>query len=413
MSLVPRAAAERLAAGVALVSVPGPDGPGLAVRTADGEFLRVDTGGVGEAALLAAVRGTAPAGPGPGPGPGPELARLTAAFAEAGFLAAGRPERGALRGRRVFLLGDRVLTDQLARCVRSERGAVRCVDPSRLATALAGDAAEPGRTAVVWCLDAPVPPGLWDEADRLPERSVAWLRCHREGDQVWLEPLAAAPGDVTSADVRLRRLAATPAHRELDAYWRGPSAEGPGAGHTAASAALTAGLLTAALIAWATSSPPSRLLHHLHLPTLTLTPHPILPIPPSLPLPPTPPPRNPSKNAPTPSARPAFNPPPDSAPEEGPEFSARPSFEDGPVTSCGPLSGVGPDSPPVFRSGVSPTSSAASPSVGGLEFSARPAFEDGPVTPCGPLPGDGLNPPPASPPGATPIPSPPGPNPHS
>ncbi|GAA2246864.1 hypothetical protein GCM10010232_37610 [Streptomyces amakusaensis] len=280
MSLVSRAAAERLAAGVALVPVPG---RGLAVRTADGEFLRVDTGEVSEAALLAAVRGTAAPAP---PDRGPELDRLTAAFTEAGFLTTAPEAGGALRGHRVLLLGDRVLTEPLARCVRAEGGAVRRIEPALLPAALSGAAAapEPGRTAVVWCLDSPVPPGLWDEADRLPDRSVGWLRCHREGAQVWLEPLAAAPGDVTSADVRLRRLAATPAHRELDAYWHGPRTEAPGPAHTAASAALTAGLLTAELIAWATpAAPPRRWLCRLDLRDLTLTTHPVLPVPPSTP----------------------------------------------------------------------------------------------------------------------------------
>ncbi|CAM5307141.1 hypothetical protein STENM223S_04054 [Streptomyces tendae] len=95
----------------------------------------------------------------------------------------------------------------------------------------------------MWCLDGPVSEGLWDAADRLPERGIAWLRCHREGWQAYVEPLAAAPGDVTSAHVRARRLAATPAHRELAAYWSGPRTSGAPVHLTAPAAGLLAALL--------------------------------------------------------------------------------------------------------------------------------------------------------------------------
>lgn len=45
----------------------------------------------------------------------------------------------------------------------------------------------------MWCLDGPVPEGLWDAADWLPERGIAWLRGHREAWQAYIEPLAVAP----------------------------------------------------------------------------------------------------------------------------------------------------------------------------------------------------------------------------
>ncbi|MER7045316.1 hypothetical protein [Streptomyces jumonjinensis] len=295
----------RLAPGVALVSVPG---RGLAVRTPDGEFLRVDTGGTGESALLAAVDGTgAGAGAGAGgvpPGSGP----LLDAFRDAGYLTGSaesapagpdsaepdpdQPGPGRLAGHRVQLLGDPVLVEPLGRCVRAEGGDV--LPPGAVLLPLGdllppGDLGSPGRTgrtAVVWCLDSPVPPRLWDEADRLPSQGVAWLRCHREGAQAWLEPLAATPGDVTSAHIRLRRLAATPAHRELAAYWAGPAAENTGPGHTTASAALTAGLLMADLLAWASGRTGARRrLRRLDLRDLTVTEHPVLPVPEVAPLP--------------------------------------------------------------------------------------------------------------------------------
>ncbi|MGP3638688.1 hypothetical protein ACTU45_36340, partial [Streptomyces sp. 24-1644] len=139
--------------------------------------------------------------------------------------------------------------------------------------------------AVVWCLDKPVPEGLWDAADRLPAQGIGWLRCHREGFQAWIEPLAAEAGDVTSAHVRLRRLAASPAHRELAAYWAGHRTAGtPGCG-TEASVALIVELLTADLIAWATGQhttgrlPVRRRLRRVDLRDLTVSEHPVLPVP--------------------------------------------------------------------------------------------------------------------------------------
>ncbi|NEE31006.1 hypothetical protein G3M53_36900, partial [Streptomyces sp. SID7982] len=134
------------------------------------------------------------------------------------------PPRAPLAGRTVHVLGDPVLTGPVTRCAGAEGAEVRRITPDQVAE-LAQAAPDHGRpeggVAVVWCLDSPVPEGLWDTADRLPDRRIAWLRCHREGSHSWIEPLAATSGDVTSRHVRLRRLAATPAHRELAAYWAG------------------------------------------------------------------------------------------------------------------------------------------------------------------------------------------------
>ncbi|AOT61854.1 hypothetical protein [Streptomyces rubrolavendulae] len=321
-----------LAPGVVLVTVPG---GGLAVRTPDGTFLRVDTAGTephAATALLtgrpapdgapAAAPGTRP-GPGPGtrpavdsspepgpdsspePGPEPGPDRLTAAFAEAGYTGDTPPP--PLTGRTVAVLGDPVLTAPLTRFVRDAGGLTRTVTPEE-AAALDGD-----RTAVVWCLDGPVPPGLWDDADRLPDRGTAWLRTHREGAHAWIEPPATGPGDVTSAHVRLRRLAATPAHRELAALWAGHGTPDNGPRHSEASAALTAALLTADLLAWAAGAPPAvrRRLRRLDLRDLAVTGHPVLPVPDVAPLP-----------APASGAVP---PTPAPAPAPGPAPSVRPA----------------------------------------------------------------------------------------
>ncbi|WP_228924777.1 hypothetical protein [Streptomyces sp. DH7] len=308
----------RLAPGAGIITVPG-DAPVL--RTSGGEFLRIDTGGVTGEDLVRRLAGEGPPEeetPDEGAHTA-ELARLVEAFEAAGH-ALSTPPRAPLAGRVVHVLGDPVLTEPVARCAGAEGAEVHRITPdgvAELARAAPDDGAE-GRVAVVWCLDSPVPDGLWDTADRLPGRCVAWLRCHREGAHSWIEPLAAAPGDVTSRHIRLRRLAATPAHRELAAYWAGHRTPDTGPHPTEASASLIAALLTADLIAWAEAGevggaeagevegveagagevggaeagtsraavlPVRRRLRRIDLRDLTLTEHPVLPVPDVAPLP--------------------------------------------------------------------------------------------------------------------------------
>ncbi|GAA3004495.1 hypothetical protein [Streptomyces fulvorobeus] len=267
--------AGRLAPGVELVTVPG---QGLAVRTQDGEFLRVGTGRVAVDELVARFEG--------GPQGSPELEELVTAFEDAGY--AGERTARPLAGLAVHVLGDELPAGALANRAAAAGADITRGDGHRLT--VPGEGA--GRPdVVVWCLDSPVPEGLWDAADRLPAQGVGWLRCHREGFQVWLEPLAAEAGDVTSADIRLRRLAASPAHRELAAYWAGHRTAGTPPCGTEASAALIAELLTADLIAWATGRrtpgrpPARRRLRRLDLRDLTVSEHPVLPVPAVAPVP--------------------------------------------------------------------------------------------------------------------------------
>lgn len=276
----------RLVPGVEVVAVPG---RGLAVRTAEGEFLTVRTRGADEDALLSLLSGAdeAPADE--------ELNRVVRAFEEAGYLTDGprRPEWPAAR-RAVRLLGDPALTAPLSAHLAA-LGAEPRTTPAASAPGAPPDTLDDllrdDPAAVVWCLDGPVPDGLWDAADRLPERGVAWLRCHREGWQAYVEPLAAAPGDVTSAHVRARRLAATPAHRELAAYWSGPRTSGAPVRLTAPAAAVLAALLADDLSRWATGAPGTgglptrRRLRCVDLRTLTVTERPVLPVPPVVPTP--------------------------------------------------------------------------------------------------------------------------------
>ncbi|MFH9112604.1 hypothetical protein [Streptomyces globisporus] len=294
----------RLAPGTGIVTVPG---AAPVLRTSGGEFLRIDTRGVTGEALVRRLAGEeAPGGqPSAEEPPTAELVRLVEAF-EAGGHAVSVPPRAPLAARTVHVLGDPVLTGPVARCAGAEGAEVRRITPDQvaeLARAVPDRGRPEGCVAVVWCLDSPVPEGLWDTADRLPDRRIAWLRSHREGSHSWIEPLAAAPGDVTSRHVRLRRLAATPAHRELAAYWAGHRTPDTGPHPTEASAALIAALLTADLIAWAEAEaeaeaeaaggvgrqpaglPPRRRLRRIDLRDLTFTEHPVLPVPDVAPLP--------------------------------------------------------------------------------------------------------------------------------
>ncbi|MFI8165636.1 hypothetical protein ACIGAN_04655 [Streptomyces sp. NPDC085931] len=276
----------RLVPGAEVVAVPG---RGLAVRTPEGEFLGVRTTGADENVLLSRLTG-ATTGP-----LGEELDRVLRAFEEAGYVAPDRPDAQWPAARRdIRLLGDPVLTEPLAAQLTALGARPRTTgtapasdaSPVSVADLLDGDPA-----AVVWCLDGPVPDGLWDAADSLPSHGVAWLRCHREGWQAYVEPVAAAPGDVTAAHVRSRRLAATPAHRELAAYWSGPRTAGAPVRLTPPAATLLAALLADELGRWATGAPDPaglparRRLRRVDLRTLTVTEHPVLPVPEVAPMP--------------------------------------------------------------------------------------------------------------------------------
>ncbi|MBB0233076.1 hypothetical protein FOE67_27180, partial [Streptomyces calidiresistens] len=123
-------------------------------------------------------------------------------------------------------------------------------------------------------------------ADRLLELGIPRQYCHREGWTVWIEPPALAAGDVTAAHVRARRLAATPAHRELAAHWRGAAVEEPAPPLTVDHRDLLASLLAADL-AEACGAPPAdpglpparRRLRRLDPVTGTVTAHAVLPVP--------------------------------------------------------------------------------------------------------------------------------------
>jgi hypothetical protein len=268
----------RLVPGAEVVAVPG---RGLAVRTPEGEFLTIRTGDAEERLLLSRLTGDETTSRGD-----TGLDRVIRGFEQAGFLADGLPpaEWPADR-RRIRLIGDPVLTGPLAAHLTALGADPRTAPAVTTSPADVGDLLATAPAAVVWCLDGPVPDGLWDAADRLPEHGVAWLRCHREGWQAYVEPVAADPGDVTSAHIRSRRLAATPAYRELAAYWSGPRTLGAPVRLAVPAATLLTALLADDLSRWATGAPDTaglparRRLRRVDLRTLTVTEHPVLPVP--------------------------------------------------------------------------------------------------------------------------------------
>lgn len=265
----------RLAPGVEVVVLPAVHGghAELAVRTADGEFLRVCTGEVSATELLDRLMGSTSAG-------SPDVERLAEAFDRAGYLTRGPVEAHWPEGRReVWLLGAEELTTPLTGLLRAAGARPRLAEPEELRLG--------APAAVVWCLNSPAGQEVWRAADTLPQRGVAWARCHREGWQLWIEPLSVEPGDTTSAQLRARRLAATPAHRELAEYWGESRHQGHPVPLTPAAASVAAGLLADDLSAWATDAPPQahglpsrRRLRCLDLRHLSLSEHPVLPVPP-------------------------------------------------------------------------------------------------------------------------------------
>ncbi|MCX9192221.1 hypothetical protein C3Y87_12510 [Carbonactinospora thermoautotrophica] len=297
--------AQPLAPGVEVFDVPG---RGLALRTPHGEFLDVTVPAEQVPPLLDHLRGGGSAPP----------PRLLDAFAEAGFL--GRPATWPAARRRVLVTGDAVLVDPLVALLAAAGAEPAAVglDAVRELGLAAGAGPHPaaakadraggpdpavradGVAAVVWCCDGPAPRDWRLFEDALVERGIAWQRCSREGYQMYIEPVAAQPGDVLHEHVRLRRLATCVAHRHLAAYWTGERIAGPHRLLGPAEAALVASLLVADLRAWALGTyrgsrpawvpgtrdrsgatlPPARRVRRVDLRDLTVTEHPVLPIPP-------------------------------------------------------------------------------------------------------------------------------------
>lgn len=125
--------------------------------------------------------------------------------------------------------------------------------------------------------------------DHLPAAGTAVLRCYREGELFFVDPLAVEPQDPTGAQVLRRRLAASPAASELRAWLdSSPAADaGPAGIPAAAMTILTARLLTT-IAAWQQDAPAMsalrRTLWRLDTATLAASEHPVLAFPEPAPL---------------------------------------------------------------------------------------------------------------------------------
>lgn len=214
--------------GVHLIAAAG-DPPVL--RLSDGRMLALDDPPTD---LLDAASGTSA-----NPKTTAYLDRLLAEVAE-------RREDLALRRwptahREVCLLGDAPVLDDLALALESWGGRVRRAD--------ALDARDrPGALVVAASDDAAGRDG-WRVLDALPAAGIAWLRVYREGECVWIDPLAVDEHDATSAQVVRRRIAASTAPAALEAWLHhAPAAEAP---WDAASRAIVVGRLVQMIAAWA------------------------------------------------------------------------------------------------------------------------------------------------------------------
>ena len=126
--------------------------------------------------------------------------------------------------------------------------------------------------------------------DHLPAAGTAVLRCYREGELFFVDPMSVEPQDPNGAQVLRRRLAASPAASELRAWLDASPAgdTGPGGIPAAAMTILTARLLTT-IGAWQQDSPAlstlRRTLWRLDTATLAASEHPVLAFPEPAPLP--------------------------------------------------------------------------------------------------------------------------------
>ncbi|MEC5181389.1 hypothetical protein [Arthrobacter sp. CG_A4] len=126
--------------------------------------------------------------------------------------------------------------------------------------------------------------------DHLPAAGTAVLRCYREGELFFVDPLAMGPRDPTGTQVLRRRLAASPAASELRAWLDASpaAAAGPAGIPAAAMTILTARLLTT-IAAWQQDAPAlsslRRTLWRLDTATLAASDHPVLAFPEPAPLP--------------------------------------------------------------------------------------------------------------------------------
>ncbi|KNY05269.1 hypothetical protein [Microbacterium sp. GCS4] len=142
--------------------------------------------------------------------------------------------------RAVGLVGEGVLAEEISRALKewgarvTRTASAASVQAAALIVSVADGADERRDRAVL---------------DNLPDHGAAHLRVYREGECVFVDPLATEAADATATHVSRRRVAASTAPGALDAWQRsGPASDRPLDSPTVA--LVTARVLTVAL-AWA------------------------------------------------------------------------------------------------------------------------------------------------------------------
>ncbi|MCL6649204.1 MAG: hypothetical protein K6U89_12810 [Chloroflexi bacterium] len=117
-------------------------------------------------------------------------------------------------------------------------------------------------------------------AERCLQLGRPWQMAYAEGDCWYIGPLL-VPGITASyRDVRLRRLAAADRPEELLRCWQWLAAERPApTWPDAAGRAMLAGIIAQDILTWARGEPVASIQHAVHLASLTIEHHPVLPLP--------------------------------------------------------------------------------------------------------------------------------------
>ncbi|TDC85444.1 hypothetical protein E1193_02960 [Micromonospora sp. KC606] len=193
-----------------------------------------------------------------------DAAGLLDALADEGLLAG---EEEAVAGP-VVLLGDGVLVEHLGHLLDAEH------------TDDIGGAA-----LVVACADW-LPDARWRRLDAdCAAAGVAWHRGYAEGGRWYAGPLSVPGAGPSYADLRLRRLAASPFPDQLLAYWAWLDSGGRPAGSPEATgAAVVAGLIAADVRAYLAGRPVpgERTQYGVDVTDGVLRRHPVLPVPPDV-----------------------------------------------------------------------------------------------------------------------------------
>ncbi|MGH3688919.1 MAG: hypothetical protein ACRDT7_02070 [Microbacterium sp.] len=143
--------------------------------------------------------------------------------------------------RAVCLTGTGPLVDDLERVLAAWGAQVTVVET-------ASDVPDDAAIVVAYAEDA-ADRRRWAEFDLLPQQGVAWLRVHREGESVLIDPLALDTTDPTSVQVATRRVAASSAPASTEAWQQaGPPSIDP---VDDAARALALARLLHVILAWA------------------------------------------------------------------------------------------------------------------------------------------------------------------